>query len=588
MSARSRTPRLFSNDNRAVSTVVGTVIILSIIFFVVVGTAGIGIGILQQGQAATDTESASETMTQLDSNVNLVAYDGSEQYTTDLSTGSSDQIMVEEGGTITLELVDEQGDVNETIAEEDLGKVVYQLDGRHVAFQGGGVWRYDETEGVSEFISPPDFTLTNTTTTLPVTVINTSEGDREVDDTVTLTNGGSTTHFPDGDLNSSNPITGDDVRVTIQSQYYEAWGDYFVSRTDAKDVELDHSAEEVRFTLLSEGDNETTITTGVGAAGGDSSITVSGAGGGAFVDAYNSSEGSYADTQLDDGQITSTGGVDITSGGEVRGNVVTNGDLGLSGNSIVSGDAAVTGDVLTQGDGSEVQGEVTSAVDLRENPRANTVIASERESAKSNNDNTAVDALENNGVSSTLDTSQSPTFESGVYVTESLTVPDGDTVVFDLSDGNITLVVENDVDVSGDIEIVGNDGNDNRLETYVNGDRIVYDGGSHSVVGDESPASWMYSSAGTEVILENHADKTGVIYAPGSAGSEGTVSLETHSSLFGGVIGGDTTVRALSSVHYDQALRDEQVFSDEQTVVVANEVNYLYFSTTEIRVNEDS
>lgn len=588
MNGRSSTAIATCTDTRGQSSVLGTVLILAIIIFTVFSTGVIGIAIIEESQTSSELERAGEAMAGLDAKSNLVAFDGADQYTVDLATQDDEQIIVEEGGSITLELLDQNGTVNETVAEEDLGKIVYQQDNYHIAYQGGGVWRYNEETQKSEFLSPSDFTITNTTTTLPVTVINTSGGDREVDDRVTLTKNESTTHFPT-DSSGSNPLTGDNARVTIQSQYYESWGEYITRRTDAQEVGYNHDENEVFFDLVTEGEGETVVSTGVGTAGSDSSITLRGAGGGVFVDAYNSTEGAYAESQSENGAISAQSGVDLSSGGEVLGNVQTEGDLSLSGNARVTGDAAVGGNVQTQGSNSEVEGNITDEVSLVDNPRANTIIISERAAAKDDNDNVDVGALENNGSQSALDTGGSPTFTSGTYIVESFTVPDGDTVEFDLSDGDITLVVDGDVDVKGDVNVVGNEETDARLNTYVTGNSITYDGGEHSVAGDESTASWMYAPAGTQIILDNRANKTGVIYAPGSDGAEGTVNLETDSALFGGVVGGETRVQSQSSVHYDQALRNEQVFDEEQQVdVVANELVYLYFSTTELEVNAES
>ena len=580
------------SHNRAVSTTLGTVLIFSLIIFSVFSIATIGIASVEELQTNSERESATEAMTQLDSQMSLVAFDGSDQTTIDLSTGSDEQIDVREGGQMTIELIDTDGEVNNTILDAEMGKIVYQMDDYHVAYQGGGVWAYDEAEQNSRFVSPPEYSVSNTTTTLPVILIDTDN--THVDESqITLRRGGSDTHHPVSGVDDlSNPVMGDDIQVTIQSQYYEAWGDYFESRTDVEDVKYDHENNTIELGLVTEDPEDVTVETGVEATGSDSSITVRGSGGpgSTFVDSYNSSVGPYNDPSQnhDQGFIRSQGGIDLSSQAELRGDAATDGDLTMGGGATVTNDAYVGGDVFTGG-GSSVQGEIRDPLPTAsETPRANGEISFQRQELKDSNDNNQIAAIDGDNESSTLDTSSAPTIESGEYIISELDVSGGDQVEFDLSDGDITLVVDGDISVSGDVTVVGNENNDNRLLIYTTGDNITYDGGTHTVEGDDSLASWIYSGEGTAIQITNHASKTGVIYAAGTDSSAGTVEVSTHSSLYGGVVGGETEVQAHSAVHYDEVLSGEEVFvgGSQNVEVLSSELVYLQVSTTTIEVSD--
>lgn len=586
--------RLWDHDshNRAVSTTLGTVLIFSLITFSVFSIATIGIASVEELQTNSERESATEAMTQLDSQMSLVAFDGSDQTTIDLSTGSDEQIDVREGGQMTIELIDSNGEVNNTILDTEMGKIVYQMDDYHVAYQGGGVWEYDESEQNSRFVSPPEYSVSNTTTTLPVILIDADN--THVDGSqITLQKGGSETHHPVSGVDGlSNPVMGDDIQVTIQSQYYEAWGDYFESRTDVENVEYDHENNTMRLGLVTEDPEGVTVETGIEATGSDSSITVRGSGGpgSTFVDSYNSSVGPYNDPSQnhDQGFIRSQGGIDLSSQAELRGDAATDGDLRMGGQATVTNDAYVDGDVFTGG-GSSVQGEIRDPLPTAsETPRANGEISFQRQELKDSNDNDQIAAIDGDNESSTLDTSSTPTIESGEYIISELDVSGGDQVEFDLSDGDITLVVDGDISVSGDVTVVGNENNDNRLLIYTTGDSITYDGGTHTVEGDDSLASWIYSGEGTAIQITNHASKTGVIYAAGTDSSAGTVEVSTHSSLYGGVVGGETEVQAHSVVHYDEVLSGEEVFvgGSQNVEVLSSKLVYLQVSTTTIEVSD--
>ena len=126
-----------------------------------------------------------------------------------------------------------------------MGTLMYEGDSSEVAYQGGGVWRKPAGSDESFVVSSPEFHYTeqgdNTATLSPV-VINTdgrqlgnsnvhiSSEDNSLGSCGTLTD-------PCFERPDSPRLDGKTVFVTIQSEYYRAWGKYFEEQVGENKVE---------------------------------------------------------------------------------------------------------------------------------------------------------------------------------------------------------------------------------------------------------------------------------------------------------------------------------------------------------------
>jgi hypothetical protein len=119
-----------------------------------------------------------------------------------------------------------------------------------VAYQDGGVWLLDRN-GSSVVLSPPDFDYNGVTLTLPIMRINGNSSMAIAGDIKAIINVNSTdiTSIYPG-LRGSNPLPQNhSINITIKSDYYLAWADYFNELMDAI-VVIDDKNKSVNITLI--------------------------------------------------------------------------------------------------------------------------------------------------------------------------------------------------------------------------------------------------------------------------------------------------------------------------------------------------
>jgi hypothetical protein len=182
-------------------------------------------------------------MTQLDSKASLVAHGSSDTQRVDLGgTGRGTAGVDESSGQMTVRIINGT-DGNETILDEELGTVTYERGRTTLAYQGGGVWRREGNGSV--MVSPPEFHYDGGTLTLPLVRVR-SDGisGRSVRIVQRTPTDG---RFPNA--TRSNPLTKGQVHVTVQSDYYQAWGTYFAERTSGN-VTYDHANRSATIELI--------------------------------------------------------------------------------------------------------------------------------------------------------------------------------------------------------------------------------------------------------------------------------------------------------------------------------------------------
>ena len=601
---------------RAQSEVLGTVLLLGLTVAVVGTTVALGATALDDSQRTADLQRVEGAMTQVDSKASLVAHGGSSAQRVRMDVGRGADFRVDEdAGWLRIEV---SGGDNGTVTNQtSLGAIVYERGGETVAYQGGGVWR--SSGGRSRMVSPPEFHYRGTdgpeTLTLPLVSIENGSG--PLGDTVRIgeSPGDAESVFPNDDYD--NPLSDSNVTVeiTVQSEYADAWGRFFESRTSASVTELDDDRVRIRLRTATE---HPTLGASVSATGrselqmGDVDWL--------YADSYNSTNGTYdSQTPGDRASIQTRGDFALTKGGggntetvRIRGNLTAesyNIPPGQSDKLNVSGEtrtesafdelAPVAGGIRQRIDGVREQnladGNSRSAIDLA-GDESETIT----ENTYVSDDVTVADRA-------TLSVEGGAT----LHVAGSVTVEGDENATLDLDtgSGNVTVLVDQGVDLSGNATIRASGGGraelyvddsiglqdtasvttaeDTRLDVY-NTDEIDLTGRVNIVAdGDVAGNLWLYSS-GDEVEIEGGEDETddsdrvrftGVFYAPQSE-----VELEDQMT-----IRGSFTFRQFSfddgdiEIHYDEALRTRQPF-DGETVPV---VSYLHVSTHGVVVESD-
>ncbi|MEF8828180.1 MAG: hypothetical protein V5A49_04055 [Haloarcula sp.] len=233
--------------NRGQSGPLGLVLVLALVIASTTAVVVVGAEAITTTQGRLDVERTENTMTQFDSKAALVALGQSRVQQVELPASSGSAYDVRgNAGWMNITYTNASGNVT-TIRNGSLGAVVYDGDGTEIAYQGGGVWRAD-ADGDAVMISPPEFHYRSRTLTLPLVTVS---GEETLERRATVTRNDTTQYFPDRARDEAlrNPLNGSDINVTVQSDYYRAWGSYFEERTDGT-VKYDHPNETVTAELV--------------------------------------------------------------------------------------------------------------------------------------------------------------------------------------------------------------------------------------------------------------------------------------------------------------------------------------------------
>lgn len=603
-----------NSPDRAQSEVIGAVLLLGLTITAVGITVGIGSTALDDVQSSADVQRIEGTMTQLDSKASLVAHGGSTSQRVRLDPGRSSDVRVDgESGVMRVEVEaeNETGGVETVTENVTLGAIVYERDGDRVAYQGGGVWR-SNGDG-SWMVSPPEFHYRGDTLTLPLVTIDGVDG--RLGDAAVVTG---TSQHPEGlfpSENVSNPLLGGNVTITVESEYAEAWGRFFETRTRANVTQV--SPTEVRVALRTETVHPT-LSASVSAVGRSRLDT--GGIDSLYADSYDSTEGSYnASDASGKAVVETTGEFRLTAGGGGGTDIITiRGDLVAESYNIPSGQEDklnVTGEMLTDDSldsADPISGAITERMnrirdqDLESGKTIDGGLVHDDGSVRTIGEDTYVDGDVSVSNGSTLRVENGST----VHVNGGLDVSDdGSRVEFvgeddtDESD-DIAVLVEGDVamrdgstlratgvnrnelfvggliDVRNDASITTAD--DTRFELYNTGGVTVRNEASIVADNDATGEMWLYSS-GDEIYFEGNqtdgVDFAGIMYAPTS-----DVTLKNQMTFKGSFISGSFGFTdADLSLHYDESLTGRHPFEGESVPVVS----HLHVSRHRVTIEDD-
>lgn len=231
-------------DRRAQSEVIGVILLLGL---TVIGTTAIitiGTTAVGDSRQSAEVQSTEHAMTLFDSRAGNVALGEADVQAVEFgrTDGRFDIEDGANGGTIRIE-----HRINGTVEwqhETPLGAVVYTNDGTKIAYQGGGVWRHEN--GGTWMVSPPEFHYHGETLTLPLIRV-TGERSASGEPELYVRSGSETTRiYPMTD--DPYPIENGRVTVTVESEYYEGWKQYFETRTNGE-ISVDEEAESVTVEL---------------------------------------------------------------------------------------------------------------------------------------------------------------------------------------------------------------------------------------------------------------------------------------------------------------------------------------------------
>lgn len=239
------------HTDRGQAETIGVVLVMSLTLVGATIALALGAAAIGEIQVGSQEEGIQNAMTQLDSRAAMVGLGDSSAQHVPMARGSY-RVDPDAGRiNVTHHNYSGLGDT-EVLFNDSLGAVIYEQDGRSVAYQGGGVWKSDG-DG-STMVSPPEFHYRAATLTLPLIRVL---GSDSVSGAVTAEISAESsvrrvfpndTTYGDG-TPYANPVGAGNVTVTIQSTYYQAWADFFETRTDG-DITVDATNQTVHVLLI--------------------------------------------------------------------------------------------------------------------------------------------------------------------------------------------------------------------------------------------------------------------------------------------------------------------------------------------------
>jgi len=564
-SSRPRSTRA-SQSGRGQSELVGVTLLLLIVVLGSTVVALTGVQALDDNKQTVAVSQAEKSLQEFDSRSSDVTlgFDGEASQVAELQRGDGDGAYeLERESWIRVQIRDtSNGTVQKKVVNKTtMGSVVYRNDGTTLAFEGGGVWRSDD--GGSTMVSPPEFHFRDGTLTLPIVSVS---GDRSPNGRVRVTRDGPPERkFPDESRNLTNRLRDGKVVVTVQSDYYRAWGRYFEENSNAY-VYYDDGANQVNavFLVLP---GWGSLRSGIIATSGAGELLLKGTG--AYIDSYNSSIGDYDATVGKNGSVEAVGNITLTGDSNISGDPKSGDVLELDSSSAkIDGDVYWTNDFINSGTvtGTDTQIDGIAAVE----PIDGFVDVSV-EVIREESDNDATSTIQDEQLD--IDGS-SAELGAGSYYLENLYL-EGEKLTLNTTDGDIYIGVrdwvnlERDGGVASNITVVGN----NTVRVFVQSEATttvsvtgegnrevnlnVGKGSTVYVPGDRSPQLRLYAPQSFESTIagsnSDHAIFTGVIYAP--AGVDGNSSVYTkQSDVYGQILTGNLTIGQNGAVHYDLAL----------------------------------
>lgn len=232
------------NDSRAMSSVLGIVLILGITIAAVTSMMVIGTYALQQSQSDAQLSQMETSMAEFSSKASLPALGEASAQRFNLGSFTDGSVTVEpEAGTVHIIAENETGveTFNET---RSLGALVYEQDEGVVAYQGGGVWSLDPN-GHSEMVSPPEYHFSSETLTFPIINVE-GNGTSNARASGTVSQDRFERIYPNQTEELGNPLDDQNVTVIVESEYHWGWASFFEERTEG---DITHKESEQKVTM---------------------------------------------------------------------------------------------------------------------------------------------------------------------------------------------------------------------------------------------------------------------------------------------------------------------------------------------------
>ncbi len=528
-------------ESKGAGELLGIILLVGVVVAVAGVVITLGSTAIQQTQGQSEIQHAENSFAEMDSQLSAVALgEGPNQRSISLglTQQAESQVFVEKKASIQIERYGNSNDdpictpyndvsgctvdSNPPVSEE-IGYLVYKNGETEIAYQAGGIWRHNQAANYSYMLSPPPVEYQDATLTMPIIDV---AGDQQGVGSSSITARQGNTRVP---KEASGPVEEDIVVVRIESEYYEAWGNYFENHVKGN-VDTCYFYED-----------------GAGECNEDG--------------------------ELDENEIA----IELGLTGDIHGSfdsaIVANGDVAVSGSGEINGGTVLSSGSVDGMSGSNVREYVELSL-LELDPH----IAAMMDRARSNYED--VGALTGG---ETLDHEPS---NNGRYYVDSISLGShgggggNDKLTINVSDGDVTLLVDGDISLQqdGEIEVVGAncdstanaDGEkcENHVRVLTNDD-VDVSTGSPEVDTDGYPEAFqIYGGSDSTFTISQGGSFEGVIYAPSSSDAHGgsmgntancttaspSVCVGASATVDGAIVGGSTVVANGAEVNYDPDL----------------------------------
>ena len=214
---------------RAVANPVGVILILGMTILSVGALLTVGGAVVDDTRADAEHSQMENSMSAFSSKASLVGLGESGHQRFSLGRVSQGRVDVrEDAGRVHVKI--QRNGTNETVRETSMGAVVYENDGREIAYQGGGVWA--RQGDFSRMLSPPEFHYRAETLTFPIiNVTGDGAASGDIRGTVRSDTEAQQWYPDDSEEDFDNPLTNGTVYVEIESEYCRGWQSFFETRT---------------------------------------------------------------------------------------------------------------------------------------------------------------------------------------------------------------------------------------------------------------------------------------------------------------------------------------------------------------------
>lgn len=565
-------------DERAESEVTGQVILLGLTILGISMITIYGVPAIMSMQDTLNAKNVEQAFTVFDSRASRTALAEAPMQITEINTKGGDISVLTNSSSqpsyITIELSNGSSIINSMTIP--MGKIVYAHDDREVGYEGGGVWSKYHSKSV--MISPPEFHYNGVTLTLPIVNISgsSSVGGEGRSSLNIEKKGDPTVIYPNSNYMNPIPENVTRIKITIKSEYYDAWGKYFES-IPLTNVYPDANLKKVTVTL----ETPPLYTKYSYGALASDTITLDN---NAAVDSYDSSLGSYMSTRTGNGSIRAQKLILLSQNAVVNGTAEANTISAGSGCTMANQKCKIMKDARgvsidpiiyvggTKYDNYDPKYFEFSLPDPKEK------VKQKINEYKSSNDNGAAPTcISGNTINSASLTTTPCTIPGNKnYYLTTFDVPNNKILIFNTTTGPINIAVDSSIKVTNaNITVSGTD----PVKIYLQGGMEVT---SNSVVNNNptqnSSRFQITSSSSLPIKFENgNTIFVGSVYA-----KYAKISVNQGAQIFGAMVGDTFSVQQSEKIHYDQSLKNLDLDLGSGTIVM-----YLHITRNDVEVRLD-